>query len=278
MRNGAADDRQRAEEQSEFERYEAKYLVDRELIPGIREFIRPFCVPDPNASGDPPEYVITTLQMDGPTLALHRAKENEAITRFKLRCRTYGVDNAAPVFLEIKRKIKGVVLKSRVMIPRDCWGASLFEPGREVPFRSRHERLNFAEFLRLKDLTGAGPVAFIRYTRESYLGRYDDYARLTFDRRLCYRPARSWDFPPPDAKWRMMDSGMAQERNRSCLVMELKTYRDAPQWMVELTERFDLVRAGTCKYSTAMNLELLFQGSMYADPSEDFNWAVMGLP
>ena len=71
--------------ESVIERHEAKYIIPTQLVPQIREYIRPFCDADPNGVGTPPEYVITTLQLDSPSYALHHAKENEALNRFKLR-------------------------------------------------------------------------------------------------------------------------------------------------------------------------------------------------
>jgi hypothetical protein len=258
------------EAQSELERHEAKYIVEPSLIPQIREFIRPFCIPDPNAEGDPPEYTIVTLQLDSPTLTLHRAKELETVNRFKLRCRTYGLEGTSPVFLEIKRKLKGIIVKSRTVIPRDLWGPQLFRtPPPDIPFRSRHQKLNFVEFRRLMGILDARPIMLIRYIRESYLGRHDNYARVTFDRRLCYCPAQGWALPPQGVRWRNMDSCTAQRRPYSGYILELKTYRDAPQWMVDMTERFDLVRVGFCKYSTAMRLESLYSGAQYADGAEN---------
>jgi len=266
------------EQQAELERHEAKYIIHPSFVPEIREFIRPFCKPDPNADGDPPEYVITTLQLDSESLALHYAKEYEALNRFKLRCRTYGTEGNAPVFLEIKRKIKGVIVKSRVFIPREKWGPAIFGGSPpELEFRSRHERLNYVEFMRLMHLLDARPVMLIRYTRESYLGISDNYARITFDRRLVYCPSRGWDLPPMNVNWRCMDTATAQNRPYSGVVLELKTYRDAPLWMTHLTERFDLVRVGFCKYSCAMRLESLYQGGLYSDASENCTYSVTGI-
>jgi len=265
------------EQQSEFERYEAKYVIHPSLVPLIREFIEPFCRPDPHAGCVPPEYVVTTLQLDTPLMALHYAREREELSRFKLRVRTYGLKADGPVFLEIKRKIKGVVLKSRAMIPHDHWGPETcrrVDTG--IPFVSHHEALNYGEFLRLVDKTGAGPVMLIRYLRESYLSRDGTYARVTFDRRLQYAPTRSWEVPPrSDVRWKAMDSGMALNRPYSGVILELKTYRDAPLWMVELTERFDLVRVGFCKYSTAVRLESLYLGAAYSEQSENCSEALI---
>ena len=63
----------------ELERHEAKYIVHPDQLPEIRDFIRPFCVADDNAEGGLPEYLVTTLQLDSPNLALYAAKEIESL-------------------------------------------------------------------------------------------------------------------------------------------------------------------------------------------------------
>ncbi|MEZ5300589.1 MAG: hypothetical protein R3F11_08010 [Verrucomicrobiales bacterium] len=45
--------------------------------------------------------------------------------------------------------------------------------------------------------------------------------------------------------------------------------RDAPKWMLELVERFNLQTTGFCKYATAWRLETLFRGFEYTDQSEN---------
>lgn len=255
----------------ELERHEAKYIIPPAQIPEIREFIAPFCEPDDHGGGGTlPEYVVTTLQLDTPNMAFYHAKEHEANARFKLRIRTYDFDGACPVFLEVKRKIKGVIVKSRATIPAELWGADLIvRPGRATPFRTRHEEMNYLNFVRLVQETGARPVVLIRYHREAYLGRNDRYARLTFDRKLCYRPTRDWELFPKGGHWWSMDSAASFGRPYSAAILELKTFADAPMWMVDLTERFNLQRVGYCKYFAAVRLDSLFRGAAYSEASEN---------
>lgn len=255
-------------EQIEFERHEAKYLIHPSLVPKIREYIRPFTAPDDNATGDPPEYVVTTLQLDSPDLTLYRARDREALDRFKLRVRTYGTDGTCPIFLEVKRKLKGVIAKSRAILPAALWGRDVcLRPDRVLPFRKPEEQNHYLEFVRLVRELHARPVVRIRYWRESYFGTNDSYARVTFDRRLCYQPAHTWSVPG-EGRWWSMDSVLAMNRPFSPVVLELKTLSDAPRWMVDLTREFDLVRVGFCKYSTAIRLESLFEGAQYSEASE----------
>ena len=52
------------------ERFEQKYIIHPKLVPEIRKYIEPFCIPDPNGKGALPEYLVTTLQLDTPTMDL----------------------------------------------------------------------------------------------------------------------------------------------------------------------------------------------------------------
>jgi hypothetical protein len=262
----------RKRQQIELERYEAKYIIRPSQVPQIREFVRPFVVDDPHAQGQPPSYIVTTLQLDSFNRSLFMAKQNEVINRFKLRIRTYGLDGACPVFLEIKRKIKGTIVKSRVTLPKGVYGADLMKNPNLLPtLKSSQEEQNFLNFARLTKELNAEPVTRIRYHRESYLGKYDNYSRVTFDSSMQYQMAHFQDWRLLDApgQWWCMDSPTALNRDFSGVILELKTFSDTPQWMVELTERFDLVRIGFCKYFTALRLESLFEGAAYSEASED---------
>jgi len=249
----------------ELDRHEAKYIIHPSLVPRIREFIKPFCAPDHHGHGDPPEYVITTLQLDSPSLSLYHAKELDALNRFKLRIRTYGNAPTDLVFLEVKKKFRGCVQKSRASLPREVWREDLITNPRSAPwcFWSKKQESAYLEFIRLARLIGAQPVLLIRYTRESYFGTADHYARVTFDRHLMYQPTRRWDLSGAHGKWFNMDTSLAQDKDNrySGVVLELKTLSDAPQWMMDVVMEFDLVRVGNCKYSMALGLESLFRGS-----------------
>ncbi len=230
------------------------------MVEEIRDFIAPFCIPDPHCHGDPPSYRVTTLQLDNSMESLHRAKEYELTDRFKLRVRTYGTDGTSPVFLEVKRKSKGSISKSRACIPAVAWGAELME--RRVltlPFRSEREELAFLEFVRLTREIDARPALRVRYDRESYFGRSDAYARVTFDRRLLYQPANDWDLLG-GGTWFPIDTPLVQNKELafSGVVLELKTVYNAPQWMLDVVSHFGLTREGHCKYSNAMWQESLY--------------------
>ncbi|MEI7899152.1 MAG: polyphosphate polymerase domain-containing protein [bacterium] len=244
-------------------RHEAKYIIPRSLIPQLRDFIQPFCAPDYHAHGTPPEYTITTLQLDTADHALHYAKARDAVRRFKLRVRTYGELGSAPLFAEVKAKLEDTIRKTRVEIPFQAWNKSLVL-GVQLPdfFKNKRQEIDFLQFKRLVWELGARPVLLVRYVRESYVGTVDRYARVTFDTKLHYQMTDSWTDFGRSGVWRGMDSTEAQGFGLpySGVVMELKTPSYTPLWAMDLVERFQLRKSGNCKYSTALWREGFFRG------------------
>lgn len=250
-------------------RYELKYLVDARLRGPIRQFVSQFCQADPFGLGTPPLYNVVTLQFDSPWRTLYRSHESEALNRFKLRARTYGSDGKAPLFLEIKRKVGDVVLKSRAVFD-EGWDdlEALILGGKASPLLRQGSEMPMLEFRRLVQEIGAAPVLKLRYSRESYVSENDLYARVTFDDSMEYMPHPTWSLEDTNMGWRKMDTGTALNRPFPAFVLELKTTGQIPGWMAELIERFNLVRTGFCKYATAVRLESIHQGAQYSDASE----------
>ncbi|MDX2109843.1 MAG: polyphosphate polymerase domain-containing protein [Verrucomicrobiota bacterium] len=255
---------------SDIERHEAKYIIPAHQVHQVRSFIKPFCQADAFCTGTPPSYLVTTLQLDNLMGDLWRAKERKSINRFKLRIRTYGEACDGPVFMEIKRKINGLISKSRASLPERVSDLrEALSEERAWQFRNERETRAYLDFLRLTHTIGARPTIFIRYRRESYIGLSEDYARVTIDSELGYRPARGWRWPKSGSHWRSFDTTTGTNTPFSGYILELKSGDSQPLWMAELIQRFNLVRSGFCKYSTAMRLESVLQGWSYSDASEN---------
>ena len=257
---------------TELDRFEAKYIIPRELVEPIKAFIRPYCELDTHCAAAGGSYIINTLQLDTPSLSLHYAKEREASHRFKLRVRTYGdPPGKAPVFLEIKRKYYDRIIKSRACIPFDEWKPGILtKRASELNLKSVKERTAFREFVRLSEEIDAQPLVFVRYRREAFTGLFDHYARITFDSKLCYQPVRDQYGWGAGGRFISMDSGLVRNRRESSLVLEIKCTEQVPAWMIELVQEFDLVRCGNCKYSTAIWMENLLTGSRDAPFADEF--------
>ncbi len=254
-------------------RHEAKYIVPIAMMPAIRAYIQPFVVPDKNGIGEHPEYWVRTLQLDAPDLSLHYAKERETLNRFKLRIRTYGKECKAPVFLEIKRKLGGIIVKSRATVSNaDYHPDLLLNCNKALTFKDEREQMNFLNFTRLQNEIGARPKVMLQYLRESYMGRQENYARITFDTQVAYQPVRGYDFAQvQNRRWRKIDTQMGLNTRFPGFILEIKTETEMPFWMRNLVQNFDLTRIGFCKYSTAIRMELLHCGHEFSATGENCN-------
>ncbi|MEM6885607.1 MAG: polyphosphate polymerase domain-containing protein [Verrucomicrobiota bacterium] len=253
------------------DRHEAKYVVPSHLMPEIRAQIAPYVNRDKNGVGEFPKYIVRTIQLDSRDLTLHYQKEVEALNRFKLRIRTYGTECKAPVFIEIKRKLGGMINKSRTVIPMEHYHPEIItHPGHHIPFRNAKEHMNYLDFLRLVQEIGARPVTVIQYERESYMGKLEDYARVTFDTNVCYQMISDYRFDNLNPRrWRRIDTQTGLCSDYAGFILELKSKRDVPHWLMDVIRKFDLVRCGFCKYSAALRLESLSSGFQYSDTGEN---------
>ena len=252
-------------------RHEFKYVVPASGLSELRDFVAPFCAPDAAASGDPPQYSVTTLQLDTQSKALHYAKERENLNRFKLRARTYGDPGSSPEFLEVKRKLETMILKTRCRLDGGGFNRD-FVLGESAPKGlSEKSEKYYWEFVRLVKQLDARPSLLIRYIRESWVGKSNTDYRITFDRRLEYSPCGEWTLENNRA-WRPMDTGTAFQLPYPPMIVEMKSPKQIPEWMLRVARFFSLQRVGFCKYSTAMRLESLFEGSAYSAASENTSY------
>lgn len=99
--------------QNIFKRYEIKYLLTSEQKEVLMEKMQDYMKPDEygksticNIYFDTPDYLLIRRSLEGP------------VYKEKLRVRSYGCAKAgSTVFLELKKKYKGVVYKRRISAP-----------------------------------------------------------------------------------------------------------------------------------------------------------------
>jgi hypothetical protein len=227
------------------QRYECKYLVPESEARRVYEHLAPFLRPDAHAARNPNNtYAICSLYLDGADLALCRETVEGKANRFKLRVRSYSDEPQKKLFLEVKRRISGVVRKTRCTLPRELLPAVL--AGRCVEFASADPlQLNgLAEFTRLLLATSAQPRVLVRYDREAYVGAVDDSVRVTFDRRL--RAKRT------DRTEVIVNAPAFQNLNVRGVIMELKFNDRCPAWLLHVVKRHNLRRRSFSKYCTSL--------------------------
>lgn len=163
---------------NEFRRIEIKYVFPEEkwadLMSRIQEFIK---------LEDYSHSTIRNLYYDTEDYRLIRASIEKPLFKQKLRIRSYeSPGENTPVFIELKKKMDGVVFKNRIPLPL-AEALRHLDGGEPLSGSSRTEREIqwFAASLPLK------PKAFLSYERESWKGLWLPELRITFDRNIKYR-------------------------------------------------------------------------------------------
>jgi len=228
-----------------FQRHECKYLIIEAQAEGICRYIRPYVVEDPYAADSPDRsYDITSLYLDSPDLKLFRETRDGIKNRIKLRIRRYSEDESKPVFLEIKRRRNGLVLKGRARLPRDAMKTMLAGGVPDTSTLKGEEKACYDEFVGWVARWFAGSTIWVRYRREAYQGAINPGIRITLDRNIACSPAIGGRGSLGSPAWRPVESQK--------VVLELKFNTTFPGWLGSLVQRFCLERQSYSKYGNAI--------------------------
>ena len=232
-----------------FKRYEKKYLLSAERCALLMERLRPRIEPD--------EYfrsTVCSLYYDTPDCRLIRHSIEGPVYKEKLRLRSYGVPCPEdPVFVELKKKYKGVVYKRRVTAPARQ-AALWLSGGGEPPEDGQMER-EIDWFLRQN---APAPRAFIACERTAWRAREDPELRITFDENLRWRETEL-DLCAGSAGEPLTAPGE--------VLMELKLPQAAPLWLARMLSDEGLFPTSFSKYGTAYKnhiLQELFEVTQHA--------------
>jgi hypothetical protein len=237
-------------------RYEAKYLIDERMAAAIRHAIRGYCSPDEHVDANG-RYIVNNLYFETSDLRFYYDTKFKEYNRFKPRVRFYGREPEKFLWVELKHKIKNVTWKTRRQIEVSEWpgllerGKSAKGPARTVTLRDSFEDA----VLRFQ----ARPIVHVRYIREPYVNNFESYGRITFDRRLTFRPAYGSYELNPDCEMCCYDDcettmGILDD---SPVILEIKTETLVPGWILQLIQRFELNQRGFSKYCYAVDNTLL---------------------
>lgn len=231
--------------EARFQRYECKYLITEEQAVGIRNYIAPYVDVDPHALKSPDRsYDIASLYLDAPDLKLFRETQEGVKNRIKLRIRSYGVDENMPVFLEIKRRRNGLVLKGRARLMPPDVETMLRGGAPDTSMLAGEEKACYDEFLGWVARWLAQPVVWVKYRREALVGAINRDVRITMDRQLVYAPSAEGNGCVHEASWRPVE--------KRFIVLELKFNVAFPDWMCGLVQRFNLKKISFSKYGNAI--------------------------
>ncbi|MDR2505753.1 MAG: polyphosphate polymerase domain-containing protein [Oscillospiraceae bacterium] len=232
--------------QTIFKRYETKYMVTTAQYEILRRVLWSKTTED--QYGD---YTITNLYYDTDDFALARASIEKPVYKEKLRLRCYGTASGdATVFLELKKKYKGVVYKRRISLLYDDAMQALCKTeykkdasefvsrrGAGQPDASQIEK-EIATFLAVHPVSAK---AFISYDRVALSGAEDAGLRVTFDRNIRFRRE---DLRLDRGIWgkEILEPGK--------VLMEIKTEGAMPLWLCRTLGVNGIFPSSYSKYGT----------------------------
>ena len=217
-----------------FHRMEKKYLLTLPVFEGFFEQIRPHIQPDEYGKS-----TICNIYYDTPDFRLIRRSLEKPVYKEKLRLRSYGTASKdEKVFLELKKKYKGIVYKRRISLNYDE-AQEILENGERLPENSQiAKEINY--FL---DFYGdIFPAVYLCYDRTAYFGADDSDLRITFDRNIRWR-TEDIDLKVEPYGEQILDRGYS--------LMEIKAAGSMPLWLAELLAQGGIKQTSFSKYGMA---------------------------
>lgn len=224
-----------------FQRRELKFLINRQQHDALAQLLQEKMVPDKYGRS-----TICNLYYDTPDYRLIRRSLERPVYKEKLRLRSYGrIGPGVDVFLEMKKKYKGIVYKRRVQVTQEQ-AMAFMQYRAPLPENSQiaREMVYFRDFY--KNLE---PRVYLSYEREAWYDPMDSGFRMTLDQNIRYRtenlslaePIDGRPILPPDL-W----------------LLEVKASGGIPMWLTEHLSRQHIHKQSFSKYGRAY-MELLEQ-------------------
>ena len=220
-----------------FKRVEKKYLLDSAKKEALLGEIMPMLIPDSYGRS-----TISSLYLDTPDFRIIRASIEAKLWGYpykeKLRLRTYGVpEDDSKVFLEIKKKYKGVVYKRRISLTH-ADAMEYILGGAKPPDSQIMREIDYA----MNFYRGIRPSAVVSYERDAFFVRDLPALRITFDSGVRYR-ADELDLKQGSGGKILLPEGY--------FLMEIKTDGAMPLWLSYTLDELDIFPTSYSKYGKA---------------------------
>ena len=221
---------------STFKRYEKKFILTEwqrdKLLAMIDCYMKPdrYCL-----NGN--SYAINNTYYDTLNNEIIHNSLTSSFYKEKLRLRSYNLLSSPndTVFLEIKKKICGVVSKRRAAMK--LWEAERFIATGEKPQSKNYldlQVINEIEFFLYRN--NVQPKVFITYDRYALFGRDNADFRLTIDSNICAK-RNAYDFNIPIIE-------------NDLYIMEIKIADSIPLWLSHIISELEIKRISFSKYGT----------------------------
>lgn len=264
-----------------FERKEKKYLITTGQCEAIKAALAAHMRLD-----DYGATRIDSLYLDTDDRSIICRSLEKPLYKEKLRIRSYGAfSEADTVFVEIKKKYKGIVYKRRVRMSAE--GARRYVGG--MSYEEAQKRFPVPDPTALRELApgkvqiareidaffkrhdGLKPSMLISCLREAWCpldGHEDDCVdRITFDEDICYI-----DLMDESSAMRLPVTAPDQ------VVMEIKCAGGYPTWLASLLSSVGAYPRSFSKYGNAYKRVLASKGTLRVRTSETGKISVLSIP
>lgn len=216
-----------------FRRVEKKYRITPTQKDSLLSIIRPRLTPDVHGRN-----TICSLYLDTPD---HLIIRNSIIARTykeKLRLRSYGTPAMNDlVFLEIKKKFKGVVYKRRERMTLQQAMAYIEQGDKPCDSQIMRE-IDYA----MRFYHQPKPMMLVAYEREAYFDTENPDLRITFDTNIRAR----------DTDCRLENGSQGEYLlPEDAILMEVKTGGTMPVWLAQALSQCGILPGRFSKYGTA---------------------------
>lgn len=224
-----------------FNRYEKKYMLNAIQYEKLTQAISEYMIVDAY-NRDKMFYEICNIYYDTPDNALIRASIEGPVYKEKLRMRSYGTPKEKDhVFVEIKKKYKGIVNKRRTIMPLNEAYDYLNHhrmPDMENPQMNRQVFREIDYFCHTYNLV---PKVYLSYERRAYFEKNDGDFRVTFDKNITTRRE--------DVR---LESGSYGQQllPENTYLMEIKINRAVPLWFTRILSELEIYPVSFSKYGT----------------------------
>lgn len=222
-----------------FKRYEEKYLLGPGDYLALRRRLDPYIEPD--------EYfqsTVCSVYYDDDSYGLIRRSLEAPVYKEKLRLRSYNVPGPEDeVFVELKKKYRGIVYKRRVsMTARQ---AADYLAGR-APAPEDGQMIRELDWFLMQNRPK--PRVFIACDRSAYRAKDEPELRITFDENIRWRQTRL-DLTAGSQGEPLTRPGQ--------VLMEVKIPGAAPLWLARMFSELKIFPARFSKYGVCYRDNIL---------------------
>lgn len=228
-----------------FQRYEKKYVMNMQQYERLCELIKPYMQADVYG-----KHTICNVYYDTKQYDLIRTSIDKPPYKEKLRLRSYGIPKMDDiVFLELKKKVQGIVYKRRVSMPYQDALAYIQQPD---IFVNKDQILKEIDYF--LQCYAVKERVYIAYDRIAYYGKQQKDFRMTFDFRI---------------RWRTQQLGLDQGDfgqyllKENQVLMEIKMPMAIPLWLSKALNELEIYPMSFSKYG------ICYKENLYQQVLED---------